>query len=172
MTVPCLRTGILAVSICLTLTADRVQQDRRQVSNGEPTNLTLTPEQAEVWKGEQDLFRYLQSRNLKKFMTLWDERFVGWPDYHEHPVRKMDIERDVAEEFRSSQPTAEYNVMPKPESVVVFGNVAVTYYFWPETGGSSTLGYRVTHTWLKGADGWHIIGGMGCAIPRPSPSPK
>src|SRR5215472_6666481 len=80
MTSTRLRTGILTVSICLTLTADRVQQDRRQVSNGDSTNLTLTPEQAEVWNGEQDFLRYLQSRNLKKFMSLWDDRFVGWPD--------------------------------------------------------------------------------------------
>jgi ketosteroid isomerase-like protein len=26
--------------------------------------------------------------------------------------------------------------------------------------------YRITHTWQKGRDGWHIIGGMSCPVPR------
>jgi hypothetical protein len=25
-------------------------------------------------------------------MSLWDDNFVGWPDYRDRPVRKADIE--------------------------------------------------------------------------------
>jgi hypothetical protein len=65
-------------------------------------------------------------QGLKKYMSLWDSRFVGWPDYNEHPVRKHDIEQAVAEEFRDPKTTT-YEA-PKPESIFVSGDVAVTYY--------------------------------------------
>jgi len=78
-------------------------------------------------------------------MCLWDDRFVGWPDYNVHPVRKHDIEQAVAEEFRAPRsPTIA--AVPKPESIVVSRDVAVAYYFLNLTDGSS---HRVSHTWLK-----------------------
>jgi len=55
---------------------------------------------------------------------------------------------------------------PIPEEIEVFGDVAVTYYFWPEANETSPVKYRVMHTWQKGAPGWHIIGGMDCEVPR------
>lgn len=63
----------------------------------------LSAEQTEVWNAEQNYFRYLQSKDLKKYLSLWDDRFVGWPGYREHPVGKQDIEEYVAEQFRSSK---------------------------------------------------------------------
>jgi hypothetical protein len=30
--------------------------------------------------------------------------------------------------------------------------------------------YRITHTWQKDPDGWHIIGGLSCAVPRSNDS--
>jgi Domain of unknown function (DUF4440) len=107
----------------------------------------------------------LQSKDLKKYMALRD-RFVGWPDYVEHPVRKSEIEKYVAEDFRTPQPTVQSLVAPQPESITLFGNVAVTYYFWLATNDSSKVKYRVTHTWVKRPGGWRIIGGMSCAVPQ------
>src|SRR5215471_10478132 len=118
---------------------------------------TLSPQQAEVWKQEVNYFQYLQARDFKKYMSLWDDRFVGWPGYLENPVGKREIEKEVAEEFRAAQTTP--TAVPKPESIVVSGAVAVTYYFLNLTDGSSQFRYRVSHTWLKGPSGWHIIGG-------------
>jgi len=48
----------------------------------------------------------------------------------------------------------------------LFGDVAVTHYFWPEADQSSPTVFRITHTWQKGPAGWHIIGGMSCGVPR------
>jgi len=136
----------------------------------------LSSQEKNVWKGEQDSFRYLNAKDLKAYMSMWDANFVGWPDYNDRPVRKSDIESSAVEEFRSSQAPSQPLPAPQPEAVAVFGDVAVTHYFWPEVDQTSPTIYRITHTWQKGRDGWHIIGGMSCPTPRsakatPSPIP-
>jgi hypothetical protein len=162
-----LRRALLLAGMCLPLTVDSLPPSY-QATNSEPHQLTLVPEQAEVWNEEQNFFRYLQAKDLQKYMSLWDERFVGWPDYHAYPVHKHDIAADVAEEFRSSQSTLPPGTLPTPEAINVFGNVAVTYYVWPDPAKSSPFVYRITHTWLKGPNGWRIIGGLSCEVPRPT----
>ena len=127
---------------------------------------TLSAEQAEVWNAEENYFRYLQSKDLKKYISLWDDRFAGWPHYRQHPACKQDIEDYVAEQFLRTRPALQSSGFPSPEAIVVIGDVAITYYFWPEADESDPLRYRITHTWLKGPAGWRIIGGMSCPIPR------
>jgi ketosteroid isomerase-like protein len=163
------RTLFLAVILfgaaaCAPLVAGS-QEGHDRTGNKQESAQTLSPKQMEVWNEELNYFRYLQAKDLRSFMSLWDDNFVGWPDYSEHPLGKADIESGVAEEFRGAQPHAQPIPLPEPESIVVFGDVAVTYYFWPEADGASANKYRVTHTWRKGRKGWRIIGGMDCAAP-------
>jgi len=127
-------------------------------------SIPLSPQQAEVWKGEEDVQTYEQQKDLKRFLSIWDEHFVGWPSYEQRPAHKPEIEASVAEEFK--EPLTPSPPPPKPLAVGLFGDVAVTYYFRPEADQSSPTVFRITHTWQKGPAGWHIIGGMGCEIPR------
>ena len=148
------------------------RETEQSTTSNQPTAQKLSSQQKDVWKGEQDSFRYLNTRDLKAYMSMWDANFVGWPDYNDRPVRKADIESSAAEEFRSSQTPSEPLPAPQPEAVAVFGDVAVTHYFWPEVDQTSPTIYRITHTWQKGRDGWHIIGGMSCPVPRSAVSPS
>jgi len=122
----------------------------------------LGSEEVEVWNGELALF---QAKNKSAFMALWDDDFVGWPDYSEYPIRKSDIAASVSDEFRETKPSPALP-LPIPLAVSVFGDVAVTQYFWPEPDESSPVKYRTTHTWKKGPTGWRIISGMDCAVPQ------
>src|SRR5450432_2419972 len=116
----------------------------------------------EVWNGELSLF---QAKDIGVYMSLWDDNFVGWPDYSEYPLRKSDIEASASEEFRATKPSPALPA-PVPLAVTVFGDVAVTQYFWPEADETSPVRYRTTHTWKKGPHGWRIISGMACEVPR------
>lgn len=145
--------------------AATAQETDQSTKSNQRTAQRLSSQQEEVWKGEQNYFRYLQAKDLQGFMSLWDDNFVGWPDYSEAPLRKKDIESGVAAEFQDVQ-AARPLPAPQPEVIGVFGDVAVTHYFWPEADDTSAAEYRITHTWRKGPDGWRIIGGMGCAVPR------
>jgi hypothetical protein len=148
--------------------APTTQTSGELTNSNQHSEQALSPQQKEVWPGEQNYFRYLQAKNLKSFMSLWDDDFVGWPDYSDHPLRKPDIESSVAEEFQATPTSARPNFSPKSEAIAVFGDVAVTYYFWPEVDETSPFKYRITHTWRKGPEGWRIISGMDCALPRSS----
>jgi ketosteroid isomerase-like protein len=143
------------------------QEVPKRIANSPRTAAQLSPQQMEVWNEEQNFFRYLNAKDLKSSLSLWDDDFVGWPDYQKRPVHKAEIEADTAAEFRATS-DARPIPLPKPESVSVYGDVAVTFYFWPEADESSPTIYRITHTWRKGRSGWRIIGGMSCAVPRSS----
>ena len=146
--------------------APATQKADQSTDSNHRSDPPLSREQEEVWSGELNYFRYLQAKDLKSFMSLWDHNFVGWPDYSEHPLRKPDIESGVAEEFQTAPTSSRPNPLPKPEAITVFGDVAVTYYFWPEADETSPFKYRITHTWRKGPEGWRIISGMDCEVPR------
>jgi len=52
-------------------------QTSGQLTNGnQPSEQLLSPQQKEVSNGEQNYFRYLQAKDLKSFMSLWDDNFV------------------------------------------------------------------------------------------------
>ena len=47
--------------------------------------------EAAVWQLEEAYWRYVKANDLEGYRTLWDERFVGWPGFAEHPVGKANI---------------------------------------------------------------------------------
>ena len=126
----------------------------------------LSPAQKEVWDAEESMHRYEQQRDAKRFLSLWDDNLVAWPDYEPRPVLKPKIEKDTVEEFQDPKPSGPPLPPPKPEAIGIFGDVAVTHYFWPEADQTSPVVFRATHTWQKGPQGWRIIGGMSCDVPR------
>jgi hypothetical protein len=74
---------------------------------------------------------------------LWDDHFVGWPDYSDHPLKRKDIESAIAEEFQSVQTPGPTVPAPIPEEIEVLGDVAVTYYYFrPEANETSPVKYR------------------------------
>jgi CubicO group peptidase (beta-lactamase class C family) len=126
----------------------------------------LSPTQKEVWAAEESMHRYEQVRDTKRFLSLWDDNFVGWPDYEQRPVRKPEIEKGTVDEFQNPQISSPSLPAPKPEAIGIFGDVAITHYFWPAADQTSPTVFRTTHTWQKRPAGWHIIGGMSCEVPR------
>ena len=130
----------------------------------------LSPAQKEVWIAEESMHRYEQQRDTKRFLSLWNDNFVGWPDYEKRPVRKPEIEKGTVEEFQKPKSSGPTLPAPKPEAIGIFGDIAVTHYFWPEADETSPTVFRTTHTWKKGPQGWQIISGMSCEVPRADPT--
>jgi len=162
---------LLVVAVILTACIAHGQADDAAPDQHKKLSVhRLTAGQQTVWQGEQKFFHLLAQKDLKGYMALWDDGFVGWPDYMERPVGKPDIEASVAEEFRTAHAPDLPLPAPTPERMGRFGDVAITTYFWPEASESSPSQYRVLHAWQKGPNGWHIVGGMSCEVPQSRPA--
>jgi ketosteroid isomerase-like protein len=158
---------VLSLLFALQLALSPVSaQTPKNATNPLPDQLT----EKQVWNEEQDYFRYLKTKDLKNFMALWGDDFVGWPDYTALPVRKREIRTSVAEEFQNPASSLPLLTRPSPEAITAFDDIALTFYFWPEMDKTSATTYRIMHVWQHRNGGWHIIGGMDCEVPRPAQS--
>jgi hypothetical protein len=52
----------------------------------------FTAEEAAVWQLEQDYYRYAKSNDPDGYLTLFDERVIGWPASDNAPKRKDKVE--------------------------------------------------------------------------------
>ncbi len=125
---------------------------------------SLTPEQQEVWAGEEAYWAYVGKHDVEGFMTLWHERFIGWPcdastteNYAELRAVVEDWFADVAAEGNTTKIDA--------EGVIVDNDFAITYVAatttgQDEAGAENDVSMKIVHTWRRTDDGWKIIGGM------------
>jgi len=137
-----------------------VAQNSTSTVASSPQALKLTAGEQAVWEQEETYWRLLKADNRQGYLDLWDDRFVGWPRFEAVPIHKDKITRMMSE-----RKVLDYKV--ERLSVREFrGDVVVTLYratvrSIDTTGsGESTHSSRLTHTWMKGERGWHIIGGM------------
>jgi Domain of unknown function (DUF4440) len=148
---------LLSMGVLLTISADKIQA---QSSAREQT----------LWKLEHDYFRYVEDNNLTAYLALWHKNFLGWPSVSSAPVQKDHITDWVTS--RTSKGLAFKLIAFKPAAVQVTGNIGVTCYwvtykFAGKDGQGQTYTIRITHTWLKDGNDWHIIGGM--SMPESGP---
>lgn len=122
----------------------------------------------EVWQREEDYWRFVKAGDVTAYRELWDERFVGWPCYSEHPARKAGIGNWV-QEVRDQRIDLSYTLTR--EDAADFGDLVVVYYRTPiarrypdgRTTGADTV-WKFTHTWKRAGGVWRIVGGM-CGLP-------
>ena len=86
----------------------------------------------------------MQSNDLKSYVLLWHEAFLGWPSVSATPVSKEHIT-----DWITAQTTKGWRfqtVEVKPAAI------------------------RITHAWRRDGKGWQIIGGM--SMPESASAPK
>lgn len=131
---------------------------------------------AQIWSLEEAYWRHVLDGDVEGYLSLWHEDFIGWPCTADsrHPVRK-----DAAGAWIRSirEQGLRLSVSLRREGAQSYGTVIVVHYSTPvvteypdgRVTGRDSL-YKFTHTWLKAAPAWQIIGGM-CASLDPAPRP-
>lgn len=132
------------------------------------TALSRDQDEQTIWKLEHDYWRYVQDNNLSAYLGLWHKDFLGWPSVSAQPVRKDHITDWITSQ--TDKGMVFKLVEFKPAAIQITDSVAGVCYWvkykWAKSDGSDvdrTL--RVTHTWIRTADKWEIIGGMSMAEP-------
>jgi hypothetical protein len=133
------------------------------------------PDEQGVWQMEETYWHDVQTGDVDAYLTLWNEKFVGWPCFASEPSDKSKI-ADWVRDIRDQHLKFTYQL--KPKAVRVFGDVAVVQYaaeYVTEYGDGTRSGAGVwrkfTHTWMKTDGRWQIITGM-CAAQEPLKTPR
>ncbi|MBP6107097.1 MAG: nuclear transport factor 2 family protein [Steroidobacteraceae bacterium] len=135
----------------------------------------FTPDEQAVWQMEEAYWRYVQAGDVERYVTLWHDRFVGWPCFSAEPSDKSHIGGWV-QEIRDGHLKFTYEL--KPLAVRVFDDVAIVQYAavyatqYPDgTASGAGIWRKFTHTWKKMDGRWQIITGM-CAAQEPLQTPR
>jgi len=129
----------------------------------------LTSDEFAVWQLEETYWKYVKAGDLEAYRTLWDENFVGWPDWAEHPQGKAVIGDWIPP--LHADPERLYDYRLQKEAVRAFGDSVATHYLvwdiWRDASTEAILEeegpFRITHTWQRRGDSWQIITGMSAS---------
>jgi Domain of unknown function (DUF4440) len=123
-----------------------------------------------VWKLETAYWNYVRAVDLDGYRTLWHKDFVGWPSSSAQPARKDQITDWITASTDKGVRLQWYSLEPAASQATE--NIVITHYwvtaFWSDKAGKGEPPetVRITHTWIKTATGWQILGGMA-APPAP-----
>ncbi len=119
---------------------------------------------SEVWGREDDYWRFVKAGDVESYVTLWHEKFIGWPCDQNHPMRKPSI-GDWVRKIRDKK-IAVTSVLTR-EGAEDFGAIVVVHYRFTRVdtypdGRVEGRGResKITHTWMKVGSTWQIVGGM------------
>ena len=134
-----------------------------EVNNGYSSAASVEQIKNEVWQLEENYWQYVKNKDLKSYLTLWDENFIGYPSTN--VIGNKDHITDwITEMYKDKTGTFKYELTRKVENV--FGEIVIVLYdvahsFTDDKREAKKSTFKITHTWKKNDKGWLIIGGMG-----------
>ncbi len=152
------------LALCLILAAGAYP-----ASGGAAPSQTDSKNVAQVWQREAEYWRCVKAGDVDGYVSLWHDKFIGWPCGQEHPKRKASI-GDWVREVRDKHITVSSDLTR--EGAEDFGDVVVVHYRFTRVDtypdgrveGTGKVS-KITHTWMKQGDTWLIIGGMCGTLP-------
>ncbi|MGK2864958.1 MAG: VOC family protein [Chitinophagaceae bacterium] len=118
----------------------------------------------EIWQLEENYWKYVKTKDIKAYITLWDEKFIGYPS-NNIIGDKAHITDWLTELYKDNSGLYNYELTRKVENV--FEDIVIALYdvaqTWTNDKGEvvKRSNIKITHTWKKTGKGWLIIGGMG-----------
>jgi len=125
----------------------------------------MSPEEREVWSGEQRYWDFRTAGKIDEYMTLWHQDVTAWPRTLAKPGGKNDVRREVSNLLTNTRPGS-YTVRLEPLSVHLNDDFAFVFYRahasrLDAAGNRVETHGRIHHTWWHTQSGWQIIAGMG-----------
>lgn len=125
-------------------------------------------DETQVWQLENAYWQDVKANDLEKYRALWHENFLGWPFVSAAPVRKDHITDWITSNTSKGIKLQSYSI--EQLAIQVTGDLAVDYYrvkaTWADSAGAEARSdrIRITHTWIRTAGTWQIIGGMSSPV--------
>lgn len=134
-----------------------------EINNSYATSPSMQQVKDEVWQMEENYWKYVKSNDLKSYLTLWDDNFIGYPT-NNLITGKDHITDWITEMYKDKNTKFNFELTRKTENV--FGDIVIVLYDVTQTSTNAKnevekMTFKITHTWQKTDAGWLIIGGMG-----------
>lgn len=118
---------------------------------------------AGAWAGEARYWDTNIAADVPGYLKLFHPRFTGWPCGKDRPSGKADLIAQGAGLLDA--PGVKLKVTLEDKAATGGGGAVVVYYrARVEQRGADgtpvTVVRNFTHTWVHGAEGWQIVGGM------------
>ncbi len=122
----------------------------------------LTEIEEEVWALEETYVAALKNAEHDELLGFLHDDFLGWPDSQERPADKIEAARFLQNNF--AQP-GEWSFHIDRAGIRIHGDIVITHYVINMSdkngdGIEKTQAIRITHTWIRDASQWRILGGM------------
>lgn len=125
------------------------------------TNKRSDTVEEEIWALENAYFTNLYKADYEGVLSLVHSQFLGWPSTVPQPLDKDGSSRFMKQLVSKPAPCT-FTI--KREGIRVLGDTALTQYIitvnCTDTTPEKTQSSRITHTWVKEAGGWKLLGGM------------
>lgn len=128
----------------------------------------LKEEQKQIWDLELKYWDAVKEGDVKKYISLYDESHLSWPDFMTLPSTKSQIQPGLERFVNSIKKEAtEYQL--DVSSIEIFGNLSLVYYLakWKITmldGTNIDNKEKFLHIWKKDDSGWRLKGGMSALL--------
>ena len=126
------------------------------ISAAAPARAQQSDNEKTVWKLETTYWEDVKALDLDSYKALWHENFVGWPYSSSQPARKDHITDWIKAHTDKGETLTWFEL--KPADSRTTENLVVTEYWltslWADKAGhGEPFTQRVTHTWIKTANG-------------------
>jgi hypothetical protein len=116
----------------------------------------------DIWLLEESYFNNLYKANHDSVLSLVHDKFLGWPGSAAQPVDKEGSALFMKQYFAIPKTCTIYI---KRSGIRLLDKAALTQYTLDvncidSTGTEKLQSSRITHTWLKENEKWHLLGGM------------
>lgn len=116
----------------------------------------------EIWALEEAYISYFAAANHEAILSMYHERFLGWPSEEKQPADKKAAVRYLEERYPKPVPGT-FKI--EPQGITFLENIALNHYLLHITlkdkkGNELKIVNRMTHTWIKTGEKWTILGGM------------
>jgi ketosteroid isomerase-like protein len=124
-----------------------------------------SPEDVEtIWALEQVYITAHRNADHQSVLSLWDDRFLGWPSPLHGTTGKEGGPKYLAE-YAAEPSQRSFRI--ERQGIRLVGDVAINHYrlhWWvgQEDAPLSSGTTRLTHTWIRDRGVWRILGGMEC----------
>jgi hypothetical protein len=118
--------------------------------------------EAEIWALENAYFSNLYKADYDSVLSLVHSRFLGWPDGLDQP---LDYNESARYMKRLVTGPTSCTITIEREGIRVHEDIALTQYILHATCRTTNetaqvKSSEITHTWVKEASGWKLLGGM------------